>query len=134
MPKGVSVALAAVVVALVTGCGSSSGGWQLVSQARSSSTNPTLINTAYVGRPSDVEVKVSGTPGVLVRTAYTFVCGDFANGSPSTTVYGPLSPTPQTVSLTVPPGPPTDCRLNVGAFHGKPADLTLSLYARPVSS
>lgn len=134
MMKGVLAVLGVAVVLLLAACGSSSGGgWQLVSQAQSSSTAPAIIDTAYVGRPADVEVKITGSPSVVVHTSYTFICGDFINGAANTEYVAP-GRVPVTQPLIVPIGPPTDCRLNVAAFHGKPANLTISLYARSIST
>jgi hypothetical protein len=130
--KKAATGLGLGLVLLVLGCGSgpSSSSWQVVKTGTSAGTEPGRINTAYVGRPSELEVKITGSPNVTVSTAYASVCGDFGNGI-TVTQYVHAAKTPVTIPLSLPPGPPNACRLNVGAFHSKAANLTLTLYMRP---
>jgi len=66
---------------------------------------------------------------VTVRTTYSVLCGNVvADGSP--TYYGAPGQTPLTEMLTIPNGPPTECRINLLADKSAPSKMTVTLLMR----
>ncbi len=118
-------ALAFGLVAFVAACGGSGGGWQVVKEVQTSGRSPGFIDNAAVARPADVEVAVTASPAIDVKTTYAFVCGDVTSGS--ATVDSPTAKTPATVVLHQPDGPPNACRVNVLVSKSQPADMTVTL-------
>ncbi len=121
-----------VLLALLAGCGSSGGGWQVISQVSAAGASDGFIDNAAVARPAQLEVAVAATPGITVRATYTFICGD-VTGSATTRAARPVQ-TPATISLPPPVGPPNACRLNVRVQKSAPAKLTVTLRMRSLPS
>ena len=122
-------ALGLVCLLAVVGCGSSANSWDVVSKLEVKGNASGFIDNASVGRPAQLELKVTSSPGITVRTAYTFLCGDVV-GSPSPTLYGPPTRTPFSAVLRFPAGPPDTCRLNLLATKSGAADMTVTLLMR----
>ena len=131
MSRPVLVLCASLLLLTAAGCGSSSGGWDVVSQVSTKGKTEGFIDNAAVGRPSELEVKIDSTPNVAVNTEYTFLCGQVVSEA-TPTRYGPRTSTPFTLTLIIPPGPPTNCRVNVLATKAAAADLTMTLLMRSV--
>jgi hypothetical protein len=121
-----------ILVLVATGCGSSGGGWQVVSQVQTKGSSPGFIDNAAVARGSQLELSVDAKPGIAVRAAYAFVCGDVVSSNSLTQNAGPAN-TPATVVLRTPPGPQDACRLNVLVNKSGPANMTVTLRMRPLS-
>jgi hypothetical protein len=118
-----------MLVLVAAGCGSSGGGWQVVSQVQTKGSSPGFIDNAAVARGSQLELSVDARPGIAVRAAYAFICGEVNNNSSLTQSAGPAN-TPATVVLRSPPGQATACRLNVLVNKSGPANMTVTLRMR----
>jgi hypothetical protein len=125
------VVAGSVLLVVLGGCGSSSGGWQTVTKVGATGAKPGFIDNAAVSRPAQIEIAVAARPGIGVRTTYAFLCGDVVTNSSATVVSGPTQ-TPATVALQQPPGPPAACRLNVLVNKSAPAAMTVTLRMRPL--
>lgn len=132
MRTGVLV-LVLVLTAVVSGCGSSGNGWQVVTRVSADGTSPGFIDNAAVARPAQLEVSVDAKPGIAVRTTYAFICGDVTTDGSATRSTG-LAQTPATVTLRPPAGPPNECRVNVLVNKSGPSSMTVTLRMRPLPS
>jgi hypothetical protein len=120
------------VVLFVTGCGSSSGAWEVVDQTTVPRTDHGGYLHVRVGRPSDVEMKVEAKPNVTVQTSYTVLCGaEITDDTPVVNKRnGASGRTPLTAPILLPKGEPATCLVNVLATKSAPADMTLTLQMR----
>lgn len=130
--RGIGFALALGLTVTAAGCGSSSGGWQVVKKLEARGSTAGFIDNAAVSRPARIEVNVEARPSIEIRTSYAFICGSVMTDQSPTHVVG-ATKTPATVELAVPTGPPDACRLNVLVRKSGAADMTLTLRMRTVS-
>jgi hypothetical protein len=125
-------ALAATATAgallLVAGCGSSSGGWKVVSK-RTTSGSALGVVAGTVHHPAALQVKIDAKPEIPTQVNYSIDCASGLH--PATGVLN--GRTPFTAPISLPASNPDTCSVNVTASKPMAADLTVTLLVREAS-